>query len=206
MRAYDRAAVRRGVVASVLGVGVAGSQAGHLVAYALRFGPTAQRLQSSGAHAYFPSAAKTILGVAAMVAVAALLIVALARIIGSRARPESAPSYLRILAILFTIQLAAFAAQETMESLLSGSATSVPLVLVWGTAGQLPVALVAAVALRWLLARIGPAAAQLVLQLEPAFQLAINSIALVVFPVAAELPFALEVAPAAYNRRGPPSF
>ena len=193
-------------MASVLGVGIAGSQAGHLVAYALRFGPAAQQLQSSGAHAYFPSAAKTIFGVAAMVAVAALVIVAVARIIGGRARPDSAPAYLLLLSILFTIQLAAVAAQEIVESVLSGSATSVPLVLVWGAAGQLPIAIVAAVALRWLLARIGPAVAQLVLLLEPAFQLAIDSIALVVFPVAAEFPLALEVAPAAYNRRGPPSF
>ena len=193
-------------MASVLGVGLAASQAGHLLVYLLRFGPAAQQVQSTGAHFYFPSLVKSVIGLAAIAALAALLLVALARVIGKRTERDSAPAYLRLLALLFTIQLIAFAVQETVESLLSGSAASVPLVLVWGTVGQLPVAAVGALALRWLLARLHPAVAQLALLFRPAFQLVGDVIALVVFPVATEIAFANEPARTTFNRRGPPSF
>jgi hypothetical protein len=85
--------------------------------------------------------------------------VGLARILSGRAAPSaSAPSYLRLLALLFTIQLAMFGGQETAESVASGSrAGSVDVLLLTGTLGQLPVAAVAALALRWLLVRVGPA-------------------------------------------------
>src|SRR2546421_155814 len=64
---YDRAVNRR-ALASVLGVGIVGSQAGHVLAYGLRFGDTAQAIQSSGVHAYFPALAKTAVGAAALAA------------------------------------------------------------------------------------------------------------------------------------------
>jgi hypothetical protein len=57
-------------ILTVLGVAIAGSQAGHLLAYQLRFGATAQQVQSSGAHAYFPLLARTSLGIAAIVLLA----------------------------------------------------------------------------------------------------------------------------------------
>ena len=51
---------------AIVGLGALGSQAGHLLAYQLRFGAAAQQVQSSGAHSYFPLLAKTALGVAAI--------------------------------------------------------------------------------------------------------------------------------------------
>ena len=49
-----------------LGLAVVASQAGHLVAYQLRFGGAAQQLQSSGTHAYFPTLVKFGLGLAGL--------------------------------------------------------------------------------------------------------------------------------------------
>lgn len=144
---------------AVLGAGVAAAQAGHLLAYELRFAAAAQQLQASGAHAYFPALAKTGLGIASIVAIAGLFVVGAARAVaGRRLERGSAPPLLRLLAVLYTVQLACFGAQETVEALLGGfQPASAPLLILWGTAGQLPVALAAALALRWLLARLGPA-------------------------------------------------
>lgn len=192
--------------ASVLGMGIAGSQAGHLLAYTVRFGPAAQQMQSAGAHAYFPSVARTVIGLLAIAGLAVLLVIAAARVLGRDAERDSAPPFVRLFAILFTLQLAAFAVQETAESLVNGAAVSVPLILVWGSFGQLPVAAAGALALRWLLARIGPALAQLALLLEPAFQLLTDATALVVLPVARQLVRVAERAPTTYNRRAPPSY
>ena len=132
--------MRRAV--AVLGVAFLASQAGHLLAYELRFGAAAQQLQGSGTHAYFPSMAKTLLGAGAMLLIAALLIIGWARVAtGRKIEPESAPSLLRLLAVTYTLQLALFVAQETIE----GSRSSE--IVLWGFLGQLPVALVGAVAL-----------------------------------------------------------
>src|SRR5258708_39275421 len=75
---------RARVVLSVLGLAAAGSQAGHLLTYTLRFGGAAASLQSSGVHGYFPSVVKPALGVAAMAVLGALLAVGLARIVAGR--------------------------------------------------------------------------------------------------------------------------
>lgn len=198
--------MKRRTVAGLLGLGIVASQAGHLLAYQLRFGTAAQQVQSAGAHAYFPALAKSVLGLAALGVLAAFLLVGLARMIGMRPEKDSAPPYLRLLAVLFTIQLGAFAVQETAESVLTGGATSMPLVLVWGTVGQLPVAAGAALGLRWLVARVSPALAELALQLRPAFQVVTSTTAMVAFPVATPIAPAAEAAPANFNRRGPPSF
>ena len=193
-------------ILSLLGVAAAGSQAGHLLAYALRFGAAAQQVQSAGAHTYFPSLTKATLGLVAIVAVAALLVVGLARVVGQRPERDSAPPYVRLLAVLFTVQLAAFAIQETAESVVSGASISVPLILVWGTVGQLPVAAAGALALHWLWARLRPAVAQLALLFEPAFRLVANTISLVAFPAVTEMVPPAAPAPRSFNRRGPPSF
>ena len=144
------------MVFAVLAMGLLGSQAGHLLAYQVRFGAAAQQIQSSGAHAYFPLAAKTALGAAAAALIGALVLVGLARILsGRRIRSVSEPSYVSLLAFLFSIQLAAFIAQEVAEALIASSkvASAADLVL-WGTLGQLPIAVVAALAFRWLSARV----------------------------------------------------
>jgi hypothetical protein len=136
--------------------GLLGSQAGHLLAYQVRFGAAAQQLQGSGAHSYFPGLVRTSLGVAAAVLLAGVFVIGLARILGGRSiRPDSAPHYLRLIAVLYTMQLAWFAGQEVSESLIAGTPVdSVANFLLWGTLGQLPVAVVAAVGLRWLMARL----------------------------------------------------
>jgi hypothetical protein len=100
--------------------------------------------------------AKTTLGIAAAALIGALLLVGLARILsGRRIRSAAEPSYVSLLAFLFSIQLAAFAAQEITEAMIAGSsAGSAPDLMLWGTLGQLPIAAVGALALRWLSARV----------------------------------------------------
>jgi hypothetical protein len=141
---------------AVLGLALLGSQAGHLLAYQVRFGAAAQQIQSSGAHAYFPLVAKTAVGAAAAALIGAFVLVGLARILsGRRIKSATEPSYLSLLAVLFSIQLAAFVAQEVAEALVAGaSAGSAADLILWGTLGQLPIAVVAAMAFRWLSARV----------------------------------------------------
>jgi uncharacterized membrane protein YjfL (UPF0719 family) len=145
-----------------VGIAVLGSQAGHLLAYQLRFGAAAQAIQSSGPHVYFPGLVRASLGVAAALVLTGVFVVGLARMLSGRAiRPDSAPSFLRICAAMFTIQLVCFAGQEVVEALFVGApVASVADLLLWGTLGQLPVALVAAAGLRWLLARFETAIAE----------------------------------------------
>src|ERR1700674_256410 len=145
---------------AVLGIGLIGSQAGHLLAYQVRFGAAAQQLQSSGAHAYFPAVIRAGFGVAATLLLAAVFVIGLARVLGGRSvRRSSAPPYLRLAAVLFTIQLVAFAGQEVGEALAAGMPVdSAAHLLLWGTLGQLPVAVMAAAGLRWLLTRVESAA------------------------------------------------
>src|SRR2546430_16962262 len=90
---YDRAVNRR-ALASVLGVGIVGSQAGHVLAYGLRFGDTAPAIQSSGVHAYFPALAKNAVGAAAMALIAALFVIGFgAGGDGHRLLHEASPSW-----------------------------------------------------------------------------------------------------------------
>ena len=198
---------RARVVLSVLGLAAAGSQAGHLLTYTLRFGGAAASLQSSGVHGYFPSVVKPALGVAAMAVLGALLAVGLARIVaGRRIEHDPAPSYLRVLAILYTLQLGCFAVQETAEAALSGASPSSASVLVlWGTVGQLPVAVVAAIALSWLLVRLRPALLVLRSRCDAAFQLLPYTAAVVLVPITSESPWARDGFARAVSLRGPPS-
>jgi hypothetical protein len=193
-------------VLTVLGIGLLGSQAGHLLAYQVRFGAAAQQLQSSGAHTYFPTAARGALGVAAALVLAAIFVAGLARLLGGRPiQTGSAPSYLRLVAILYTVQLAFFGTQEVGESLAAGlRVDSATHLLLWGTLGQLPVALVAAAGLRWLLARFESAVAQIRIALV-AIPRQIPPLAIVV-PVWGDFIQVLKpVAYASLAKRGPPS-
>jgi hypothetical protein len=141
----------------VLALALLASQAGHMLAYQARFGAGAQQAQSTGAHAYFPGMAKSGLGVLAMFVLCALLAIGVARIARGRGMVRAAaqpPSFVRLFAALFTLQLAVFAVQESVESMVGGAPPSpVTVLLLWGTLGQLPVAAVAALALRWLIVR-----------------------------------------------------
>jgi len=196
------------VVWIVPAFGLIGSQAGHLLAYELRFGNAAQQVQSAGAHSYFPSLAKTGLGVAALTVLVALFIVGAGRVAtGRRIEPDAAPSFVRLVAALYTIQLASFAVQETIEAVAGGGPiVSAPTLLLLGTAGQLPVALVGALALRWLGARLRPALAALALGTGAFYRRDTNVVALRTWQLAAEPLRADNTITAGFNRRGPPSF
>jgi hypothetical protein len=91
---------------------------------------------------------------------AVLLVLSLGRLaLGGalgRARHLTVPVK-RLLPALLALQLAVYLTQETSEALASGQLVSVPWListLAWGVAGQAPVALLAALALSWLSARL----------------------------------------------------
>ena len=194
----------------VLTLGLLGSQAGHLLAYEIRFGSASAQLQSSGPHAYFPIVAKTGLGVAAVLFIAGLFVIGLARTIAGRPlEPQKpAPSYISLLATLFTIQLACFAGQESMETYLAGSpAGSAAVLLLWGTLGQLPVAVVSALAIRWLLMRFAAAVTEIraVAALVPPPHQPVPAM-VVISPSADQGLLLSRVAGSALTKRGPPSF
>ena len=194
---------------AVLGLAVLGSQAGHLLAYQLRFGAAAQHIQSTGAHGYFPLLAKTTLGVVGAFLLAGLFLIGLARVLTGRAssRTAAGPSYLGLLAVLFTIQLACFVGQEAGEALLAGSPVdSAPHLLLWGTLGQLPVAALAAVALGWLARRYETAVSDVraVLNARPS-SLPLGAVAIPVWGTLGRALLLSQVAGASLAKRGPPT-
>lgn len=194
---------------AVFGLALLGSQAGHLLAYQLRFGAVAQQVQSSGAHAYFPVLAKTALGVIAAALLTGLFLIGLARVLTGRpaARTTSGPSYLGLLAILFTVQLACFVGQEVGEAMVAGlPVDSAPHLMLWGTLGQLPVAALGAIALGWLARRYESAAGDLraVLGARPTPPALVDAaISVWVTPPPGLL--LSQVAGASLGKRGPPS-
>jgi hypothetical protein len=135
---------------------LAGSQLGHLLVYALRLGPEGLAAAGTGAHAYLPSLATALGGLAGGAFLAVLVVLAAARMLstrGDRTRRFERPPALDLMAVIFAAQLSLFAVQETAEALLTGRA--VPTagdLLLWGTLGQLPIAALAALALSWLTA------------------------------------------------------
>jgi hypothetical protein len=198
--------LRRAWVA--VATGVVASQAGHLVAYQVRFGAAAQQLQNSGAHAYFPGLVRSGLGVAAVIALTGMFVIGLARILSGRPiRRRSGPHYLRLVAVLYTVQLAAFAGQEVVESLLAGApVASAAHLLLWGTLGQLPVAVVAAAGLRWLLIRFDSALREIRIALATApCQLSWAAVAVPFWDQASNQLILRTVAGASLAKRGPPT-
>jgi hypothetical protein len=192
---------------ALVGFGILLSQLGHLLIYQLEFGAAAQAVQSTGAHAYFPTLVKSGLGVAAAAVLGSLLVIGAARIVaGGRMRPvANAPSYVSLLGALFTIQLVFFALQETTESIAAGTAiASAPHLLLLGAVGQLPVALLAAVALKWLLIRFEAAVLTIRTALAQS-RVAAPTPRLVLLQRALRLePAAVEACPSVYVKRGPP--
>ena len=140
----------------VLSAAVA-SQAGHLLAYGLRYGAAAGAVQSQGAHAYFPVAAQLAGGLAGLAALVCLLVLGAARRLGAGGPLERRP-LMDYLPVFFALQLGFFFGQETVESLVAGApAPDAVALLLWGAVGQLPAALVAALAFSWFAARVAPA-------------------------------------------------
>jgi len=183
-----------------------GAQAGHLIAYQLRFGGAAMQVQSTGSHEYFLAAAKTGFGIAALVVLGLLLVIGAGRAVsGRRLEADSAAPFVRTLAAVYTIQLSCFVVQETAEAMAGGGHLgSAPALLLWGAIGQLPVAVMVTLALRWLAARVGPALAAIRLSSAvtiqglgwvlsaPRFHFAVVSVA------------RRDVLAAGFSRRGPP--
>jgi hypothetical protein len=163
IRRTVRSSASRWLAASLAGIACA--PLGHLLAYRVRFGAEAGHEQSSGVHAYFPVLVATLTAGLGAALLASLLVVGAARLAAGRRRGERpGPRWpvTDLLAVLFTIQLGVFLALEVAEALAAGSPVpSAPELLLWGTLGQLPVALLAAVALSWLSPRLAVAVRRL---------------------------------------------
>ena len=158
------------VVLAVL-TAVSASQLGHLISYFVRFGSGALAAQSTGVHAYYPSVGVVVGGLGGAAIVFALAAIALARVIASRAvglRVTSGWRIWEVFAALFTIQIVIYAGQETLESILGNApvAGALDLILL-GSIGQLPAALIAAVAISWISTRFGGAVAVLRAAIRP---------------------------------------
>jgi hypothetical protein len=108
---------------------------------------------------------------------------------------------------MFTIQLAWFAGQEAVEALVAGApVASVADLLLWGTLSQLPVAVVAAAGLRWLLARFEAAIAEIRIGLvSPPRHLALAGLAIPAWGHTDPVWVLRSVASASLAKRGPPS-
>ena len=192
-----------------VGIAILGSQAGHLLAYQLRFGAAAQAIQSSGPHVYFPGLVRASLGAAAALVLGGVFVVGLARLLSGRLiRPDSTPPFLRLFAAMFTIQLAWFAGQEVVEALVAGApVASVADLLLWGTLGQLPVALVAAAGLRWLMARLEAALTQIRIALTSITrQVPSTWIAIPIWGHSGQAWILRSALGASLAKRGPPSY
>jgi hypothetical protein len=192
---------------ALIGLGAAASQAGHLVVYQLRYGSAALTVQSQGAHAYFPAFAMTSLGLIAFMLVGAVLIVGVSRLLTVRPGVRSAPgpSYFNLLTALFTVQLACFVLQESVEAALAGATLpSAAHLVLFGSVGQIPVALVAALALKWLFIRFEAALDAL----RQAFPVEIPVRETFAVLLGRRTPFVqlalAEACPAAFVKRGPP--
>jgi hypothetical protein len=192
----------------MLGLALAGSQAGHLLSYQLRFGAAAQQVQSSGAHAYFPLLARTSLGIVATVLLASLFLIGLARMLAGRSsvRATSTTSFVGLLAALFTIQLACFAGQEIGEGVIARVPLPSPAeMLLWGALGQLPTAALASTAFGWIFTRFETAVDELrsVIAVRQPAPVPIE-VALPVWTETDRTFLLSEVAGPALSKRGPP--
>jgi hypothetical protein len=150
--ALRRTTARYDILAACMAVPL--SQLGHILVYLVRYGLAGSFHESHGAHAYFPSIAKASAGLVGLLVLVAVALVGLARLVGARRvtgqRRSPAAALPELVAVLLPLQLAIFIAQETIELLAAGHLTGLGDVpLLWGLAGQLPVALLAAIFLRW---------------------------------------------------------
>jgi hypothetical protein len=184
------------------------SQLGHMLAYVLHYGAAAWPRQSFGDHAYFPLVVKTSAGLVGLLVLAALATVGLARLMRARRSADVTPRSVRgrdLLVLLLPLQLAIFTTQEAVELTLAGqlhSLSDVP--LLWGLAGQLPVACLAAVFLRWGAVAVPRAIHRLTLWLELAAEPPPLA-TLVPAPSAGAVgPHPTGAGPMAGRKRGPP--
>jgi hypothetical protein len=176
-----------------------------MLVYALVYGPVAAQVQSTGAHGYFPAVVKTAFGLTAVFLLLGLAAVGLARVLAGRRVPAApAPAFGRLVAVLFCLQLTLFFVQESVEMAAGAPVTSAAALLLWGSLGQLPVAVVAALALRWIAVRILPAVASLLQPMAVAIRLTQYVIAVRAWPLAVETATSVEALSLTLTRRGPP--
>ncbi len=191
----------------MLATAVVGSQAGHLLAYQLRFGDAAMQLESIGAHRYFLSSARTGLGLAALAVLGLLLLVGAGGVASGRRLEADAPApFVRTLAAVYTIQLACYVVQETAEAMAGGGQTdsSAPSLMLWGAIGQLPVSVAVTIALRWLGARVRPALAAVRLRAAITIQEFACALSAPGLRLATSRAASHDVLAAGFSRRGPP--
>jgi hypothetical protein len=196
----------RPVTALLVAVGAA--ELGHALVYLLRYGPSSAGIESNGAHAYFPALTGTLSALLGGGLIAALLLTAVARLVGA-----TPPGHVRrrttrifdVLPALFLAQLVIFLCQEVGEALaFHERLPSLVALLLWATAGQLPAALLGALVLGWLWA--GLAAAWTVVAEGPRRALSLPApVEQPAAPARPEgCPALASVCPAALRKRGPP--
>jgi len=162
------------VGAAVLGLLL--SQLGHTLAFLTQFGFHGLTLESTGVHAYYPAIGSISAAAVGLAGLVVLLIVGLARLLRGRSSElvkGSRTPFLQLLAVLITVQLTVYLAQEVTEDIVSGDGVTVGSIvgiLAWGTVGQGPLAILAAAALCWCSVRLS--AALIALRSNPARRLA----------------------------------
>ena len=141
---------RWSVALLVAGLAVLLAQMGHLLAYGWQ-------VPAAGSHSYFPAAIHVVGGSLAALLLVSLTIIALARLQKGGSAHGPGWSLPLLFSTLLLLQISVFVLQETLEAgALPGSRA-----LAAGLLAQQPVALAAALVLRWLSRRLGPALAAL---------------------------------------------
>lgn len=176
-----------------------------MLVYTVVYGAAAGQIQSNGAHGYFPALVKTGFGLTAVFLLLALAAVGLSRVLAARrVQAAPAPSFGRLVAMLFCLQLTCFFVQESVEMAAGGPATSPAALLLWGSLGQLPVAVLAALALRWIAVRVAPAISSLLRPMAGAVRFTSFAVQVRARPVAVSAATSLETLSLTLTRRGPP--
>jgi hypothetical protein len=135
------------------------SQLGHVLAYAARCQACGAQL-GIGIHAYFPNLVLLSGSLVAVGLLGSLLVIGLGRLLVGHGlglqRTRGKPA-LELLLVLAAVQLQVYLAQEALEMVVAGQALTLGWLLstlLWGMAGQLPLAILGAFALRWLSVRL----------------------------------------------------
>ncbi|MGI8564782.1 MAG: hypothetical protein ACR2MZ_14735 [Candidatus Dormibacter sp.] len=134
----------------VTGLAVLLAQLGHLLAYGWQ-------VPATGSHSYYPAAIHLVGGSLAALLLVSLTVIALARLQYRGIAHGPGWSLPLLFSTLLLLQVSVFVVQETLEAgALPGSRA-----LAAGLLAQQPVALAAALVMRWLSRRLGPALAAL---------------------------------------------
>lgn len=158
--AMPRSPSRTRILAASAALALPLSELGHVAAFAIRCRMCGAALGGTGIHAYLPNLLLMSGSLVAATLLAALLIVGAGRLLlGRRAglRPSGGVALRDLLLVMAAVQMDTYLLQETVETMASGQAVTLSLTastLLWGAAGQLPLALLGALAIRWLSMRL----------------------------------------------------